>query len=125
MKAENFLIGRGVKSGIIYIIDFGLARRYKDPKTNQHIAFRSNKSLTGTARYASINCHMGIEQSRRDDIESLVYVLLYLLKGKLPWQGIDAKDRDDKYKKIMQMKISVSPSELCTGCPGILILPYR
>ena len=118
MKPENFLIGRGSKNTQIYVIDFGLAKRYKDPKTNQHIPYRNNKSLTGTARYASINTHMGVEQSRRDDIEGTFYVLLYLLKGSLPWQGLTARNKNDKYKKIMETKMSTSVESLCKGFPS-------
>ena len=122
MKPDNFLVGRGPKSAIIYIIDFGLAKRYKDPKTNLHIPFRNGKSLTGTARYASINTHMGIEQSRRDDIEGICYVLLYFLKGSLPWQGLTAKNKNDKYRRIMETKVATSTEALCKGLPGKICL---
>lgn len=118
IKADNFLIGNGSKAGIIHVIDFGLAKRYRDPKTNHHITYRSNKSLTGTVRYASINTHMGIEQSRRDDIESMMYVLIYFLKGKLPWQGVLGKNKHEKYKKIMQIKVATPLEKLCEDCPS-------
>ena len=94
IKANNFTIGRGDKANIVYIIDFGLAKKYKDLKTGQHIAIRGGKSLVGTARYASIASHDGYEQCRRDDLESLGYLLLYFLRGKLPWQGIQMHDKN-------------------------------
>ena len=97
IKANNFTIGRGDKANIVYIIDFGLAKKYKDLKTGQHIAIRGGKSLVGTARYASIASHDGYEQCRRDDLESLGYLLLYFLRGKLPWQGIQMHDKNEKY----------------------------
>ncbi len=118
IKPDNFLIGVGAKSAMLYIIDFGLAKRYRDPKTLTHIPYKNNKSLTGTARYASVNTHMGIEQSRRDDLECICYVMLYLLKGSLPWQGLTAKNKNEKYKKIMESKMSMSAETLCKGFPG-------
>lgn len=91
IKPENFLLGLGKKSHIVHIIDFGLAKRYRDSKTHQHIQYKENKNLTGTARYASVNAHLGIEQSRRDDLESIGYVLVYLANGSLPWQNLNVQ----------------------------------
>lgn len=81
IKAENFMIGCQERANIIYLIDYGLAKNYKNPQTRQHISLKTNKSLTGTPRFASIHNHQGMEQSRRDDLESLAYVLIYLAKG--------------------------------------------
>jgi serine/threonine protein kinase len=118
IKPDNFLMGLGRKAQQVFIIDFGLAKRYRDPKTQQHIPYREGKSLTGTARYTSIYTHQGIEQSRRDDLEGLGYVFLYFLKGKLPWQGLPANTKNEKYEKIMQSKIGTPVDELCRGCPA-------
>ena len=90
----------------MYLVDFGLAKKYLN-KEGKHIAYRDNKFLTGTARYVSINTHLGIEQGRRDDIESLAYVLIYLLKGVLPWQNLKGASRQEKYERIMEKKLSL------------------
>ena len=117
IKPDNFLVGRGNKNTIIYAIDFGLAKKYKDSKTGLHIPYRDGKRLTGTARYASINTHLGMEQSRRDDIEAVGYMLLYFLKGCLPWQGMVLKDPKKKYDKIKQLKYQINLEDLCAGQP--------
>ena len=118
IKPENFLIGMQEKANIIYLIDFGLSKRYKNPKTHQHIPYREGRSLTGTARYVSINTHLGIEQSRRDDLESIGYVLVYFLKGVLPWQGLKNGNR---YTRIMEKKLQIPTEILCYGLPEELI----
>jgi serine/threonine protein kinase len=117
IKPENFLTGFGKKKQEIFLIDFGLAKRFRDPKTGEHIGYSDGKSLTGTAIYASIYTHLGIEQCRRDDLESLGYVLMYFLRGDLPWLGIKAKTREEKQQKIMELKISHTPDLLCKGFP--------
>ena len=118
IKPENFLIGMQEKANIIYLIDFGLSKRYKNPKTHQHIPYREGRSLTGTARYVSINTHLGIEQSRRDDLESIGYVLVYFLKGVLPWQGLKNGNR---YTRIMEKKLQIPTEILCYGLPEEII----
>lgn len=117
IKPDNFLIGAGKKNRTLYMIDFGLAKRYRDPRTHQHIPYKENKNLTGTARYASVNAHLGLEQSRRDDLESVGYVLLYLLVGSLPWQGLKANTKHEKYQRIMDKKMSTSIETLTRGLP--------
>merc|ERR1712194_931994 len=117
IKPENFLLGRGENKNLVYVIDFGLSKRYCDGKTHEHIPYKDNKSLTGTARYASINAHRGIEQSRRDDLEALGHGLLYFLKGQLPWQGLPARTKEEKYRKIKEKKIETPIEILCAGLP--------
>jgi len=102
----------------LYIIDFGLAKKFRDSRSKQHIPYREDKNLTGTARYASINAHLGIEQSRRDDMESLGYVLMYFTKSTLPWQGLKAATKKQKYEKISEKKMSTPVEVLCKGCPA-------
>ena len=118
VKPENFLISRNFSNEIIYMIDYGLAKKYRDENTKQHIIFRDNKQLTGTIRFASINCHIGIEPTRRDDLEGLCYTILYLLRGNLPWQGLKGITKHDKNTKILEMKMSIIPEILSKGYPS-------
>ncbi|KAL3029077.1 hypothetical protein AAZX31_03G146100 [Glycine max] len=125
IKPDNFLMGLGRKANQVYIIDYGLAKKYRDLQTHRHIPYRENKNLTGTARYASVNTHLGIEQSRRDDLESLGYVLMYFLRGSLPWQGLKAGTKKQKYDKISEKKMSTSLEGLCKSYPSEFVSYFQ
>ncbi len=116
LKPDNFLIGNNSKKDIIYVIDFGLSKKYLSDEVN-HINYSKNKSFTGSLRYASIRNHKGIEQSRRDDLESIGYILIYFLKGKLPWQGLNTKDKNKRAEEIFNIKRNTSLEDLCSGIP--------
>lgn len=125
IKPDNFLVPGSWEEDqeTIYMIDFGLAKRFYDYKTRRHRPLKKGKQLTGTARYASINTHCGFEQSRRDDLESLGYVLIYFLKGKLPWQGLiggalgPPRTKEEKYQLIFSTKVTSEVDVLCEGLP--------
>lgn len=119
IKPDNFLIGHTSKLNVVFLIDFGLAKKYRDQKSQQHVPYREHKSLTGTARYASINAHLGVEQSRRDDLEAIGYVLMYFSRRQLPWQGFQATTKEEKYIKIMESKMETSVDTLCRGHPAV------
>lgn len=118
IKPDNFVMNLAVFKQInqLFIIDFGLAKKFYDPATNEHIPFRSGRHMTGTARYASINSLLGVELSRRDDMEALGYVLMYFLRGSLPWQGISGP-REQRYEILAEKKQSTKPKDLCQGFP--------
>lgn len=125
IKPDNFVMGTGKNANKVYIIDFGLSKRYRDQFTHQHIPWVDGKSLTGTARYASVNALRGVEQSRRDDMEALGYVWIYLMKGSLPWMGLKAKDQRQKYEKICEVKAKTQIEELCKGYPEEFVTYFR
>jgi len=118
IKPDNFVMGINDYENKVFIIDFGLSKKYKSNSKGTHIPFKTNKNMTGTARYCSINTHLGFEQSRRDDLESIGYVLMYFLKGVLPWQGLRIKPEDDQYVKICEKKQIVKLNELCAEFPS-------
>ena len=116
IKPENFVIGLNDKSNLVYLIDYGLSKRYKDKNSGQHIPYRENKQLVGTVRYASVNAHLGIEQSRRDDLEGIGYVLVYFYLGRLPWQNKTDKGKP-LTQKITEKKLTTPPELLCKKMP--------
>ena len=116
IKPENFVIGLNEKSNLVYLIDYGLSKRYKDKNSGQHIPYRENKQLVGTVRYASVNAHLGIEQSRRDDLEGIGYVLVYFYLGRLPWQNKTDKGKP-LTQKITEKKLTTPPELLCKKMP--------
>lgn len=117
IKPDNFLMGLGNKDTEVYVIDLGLGKHYRDSKTGVHIPYREKKSLTGTARYASMFTHLGVEQSRRDDLESIGYVLIYFCRGSLPWQGLTGATKSAKYQAISDKKVGTTVEQLCQGFP--------
>ncbi|ELP83441.1 casein kinase, putative [Entamoeba invadens IP1] len=116
IKPDNFVMGMKQMSNTVYVIDFGLSKKYRDNKTMKHIKDAEDKAFIGTVRYASINNHKGHEQSRRDDLEALGYMFVYFMKGSLPWQGIKGK-KGDKNTLVLQKKESTPLGELCEGLP--------
>ena len=118
LKPENIMIDLKTKS-IVYLIDFGMAKKYRSGKTKKHIKFSIPYRLTGTARYCSVNALRGTEQSRRDDLESAGYVLIYLAQSKfLPWMGLNIIDKLERYRAIYQIKKRIKPEELCKALPS-------
>ena len=117
IKPDNFVMGKGNKSKFLFLLDFGLAKKYRSSTTLKHYPLIKKKHLTGTARYASINALNGYTQSRRDDLEAIGYVLVYFLLGRLPWQGMLNKNKDERYMKIMEVKRDTDPHILCKNLP--------
>jgi serine/threonine protein kinase len=119
IKPSNFLIGRKNKE-IIYLIDFGFAQKYRSSRTGKHIKYRNRKLICGFFLFSSINANKGYEQSRKDDLESLGYMLIYLVLSYLPWQDIffnKTIDMNAKLKLLLEMKSSITTEKLCNGLP--------
>ena len=125
IKPENFLIGRNENSNKIYLIDFGLSKKFFSKSKNEHIKFSTGKGIIGTARYCSRNTHKGFEQGRRDDIESIGYVLIYFFFGSLPWQNLKVKQGESYYDKIGKKKINTSFEDLTKGLPEEFLYYFK
>lgn len=119
VKPDNFLVGDGSGSGPVHIIDFGLSRMWQDD-VGDHVDFAEEDvdMGLGTASFSSLRSHTGVIQSRRDDLEAVGHLLVYFLRGKLPWQGLKADDKWQEYGLMRDMKGEVSLEELCNGLPS-------
>jgi serine/threonine protein kinase len=115
IKPNNFMFGAGNMDNHLYIVDFGLSKLWYE--NNKHIGYKRDRSMIGTPRYASVNIHMGVEPSRRDDLESVGYMLIYLATGSLPWQGLKRKTKDSQIDMIGEIKVLISVEELCASLP--------
>jgi serine/threonine protein kinase len=118
VKPENFMMGCSPKRGQLFIIDYGLAKPYRDPETSDHIPFARYSETCGTATFASLNALKGFECSRRDDLESVASCLLYFMRGKLPWSDVSAFTMEEKFRRVTELKAEIPVSELCAGLPA-------
>ena len=103
------------------MIDFGLAEKFLNVKRNP----KEKVGMVGTARYTSINSQLGFQQSRKDDLESIGYMMVFFLKGALPWQDIVAATKEQKYNLILQIKMNTSIEKLCEGVPSEVMGYFR
>ena len=119
IKPDNFVLGSDEYNAYLYLVDFGLAKKYRSSKTLKQNPYLKKKKLTGTARYASIHAMEEMEQSRRDDLEAVSYVIMYFIRGNLPWQGMRLKSNEDRYQKILEKKKEITTEELCFEYPKV------
>ena len=118
VKPDNLMIGRREHVHKIFLIDYGLAKKYSGHRRySSGYQYHVAHPLVGTARYCSVHAHLGHDDGFRDDMEALGYVLVYFLKGKLPWQGLTAETRKEKFHKIKEVKINTPLDKLCEGIP--------
>ena len=117
IKPQNFLVGRGALRNKVFLIDYGVSTMYIDPRTREHAMFTGNNGLIGTASYVSVNTHLGEQQRRRDDLESIAYMLIRFMRGSLPWQAVKVKSVEERNERITQEKIQTTPEKLCEGLP--------
>ena len=115
-KPDNYCIGTGDRRSTVFLIDFGLAARFVCH--GRHVPYGERRAITGTVRYCSVTAHLGVAQSRRDDLEALGYILVYFARGSLPWQGLRAKSKKEKYEAILAKKLETPLSALCRGLPA-------
>lgn len=115
IKPNNFMFGVDEDRDNLFVMDFGLSKKwYSD---GDHIPYKTGRSMIGTARYASLNIHVGTEPTRRDDMESVGYMLVYLVNGSLPWQGLKKKTKENPMDKIGEKKMMVDLKSLCADLP--------
>jgi len=120
LKPDNLLLGRGDKAGVVHLIDFGLVKRYRDPKTGEHAQAKESGMLVGNLAFGSLGADRGFEQSRRDELEALGHVLIYLLCGKLPWFRPHSKAHGQPQPTLLEVahkKRQTSVEALCRHCP--------
>ncbi len=121
LKPENFLIGLGKKENTVHLIDYGLAKRYRVAAAGQQLELRQTHKFVGAVRYASVNAHLRNELGRRDDLEAVGFILIYLLKGSLPWQGSAVCGGEELEEAVHKRKADTSLAELCKDIPGIVL----
>jgi serine/threonine protein kinase len=114
IKPGNFMVRADNLPPTVFLIDFGLARQFRNPATYLHTPFSTNQSIIGTLPFMSINGQQGYTQSRRDDLESLIYTIVYVARGDLPWTGSSVRSN---HEAVLQMKLSITVEELCEGLP--------
>ncbi|EIW77836.1 kinase-like protein [Coniophora puteana RWD-64-598 SS2] len=125
VKPANFVMGTDKSETLVNVIDFGLAKKFRDPKTTAHIPYKQDDHHgVGTSLFASLNAHHGIECSRRDDLESLAYMLIYFLRGTLPWRKIKGSTVAETWDRIRDKKME-TVSVLTVGLPVEFEIFYK